>query len=464
MAEALAQVKKGLGKDAVILHTRTYRVGAVMGLGGKEVIEITASDTPAARGPRLRDSRPVATSPASTVPSAGQAAPRSPVVSGGRFIADPAHRAAPEPVDQFIRGSQPNAPRDSTQTTPFLPANAAHEGVRSPANRPSSLAMRVTPAPVDAKAADDLRQELASIKRLMGQVLQCSRQAVRTITPASGASGVANLGGMPEHLFTLYLRLQDQGVNAEIAETIAAAVRDDLTRDEMEDAAIVRRGVLRRLAEQIRVVGTVGRVGPREDSRPLTIAMVGPTGVGKTTTLAKLAAAYKLRQGKSVGLVTADTYRIAAVDQLRTYANIIGLPIKVAMTPGELGAACESFRDVDVILVDTAGRSQQDRTRLSELQTFVQAANPHETHLALSATASEGVLADAASRFSVLKPDRVVFTKLDEAVGLGTLVNVMHATSMSISYVTTGQEVPDQIELASADRLAKAVLDGGITR
>lgn len=449
MAEALAEVKKGLGKDAVILHTRTYRVGAVMGMGGKEVIEITASDAPAARGPRLRDTRPLAS----------VAAPAAP-----RFVADPVHRAPPEPIDQFIqtpRQASPKSPTSPPATSNVAPAN---EPARATPARPASLAVRVTPSPVDSKATDDLRQELASIKRLMGQVLQCSRQAVRTITPASGASGVANLGGMPEHLFTLYLRLQDQGVSAEIAETIAASVRDDLTRDEMEDPAIVRQGVLRRLAEQIRVIGTVGRVGPREDARPLTIALVGPTGVGKTTTLAKLAAAYKLRQGKSVGLVTADTYRIAAVDQLRTYANIIGLPIKVAMTPGELAAACESFRDVDVILVDTAGRSQQDRSRLSELQAFVQAANPHETHLALSATASENVLNDAASRFSVLKPDRVVFTKLDEAVGLGTLVNVLHASSMSISYVTTGQEVPDQIELASADRLARAVLDGGITR
>jgi energy-coupling factor transporter ATP-binding protein EcfA2 len=147
--------------------------------------------------------------------------------------------------------------------------------------------------------------------------------------------------------------------------------------------------MLRHIAAKMPVVGNVSRAARAEGGRPLTIALVGPTGVGKTTTIAKLAAAYKLRQGKKVGLITSDTYRIAAVDQLRTYATIIGLPLKVAMTPREMSAACSAFADCDAILIDTAGRSQHDANRLEELSAFIQACSPDETHLVLSATVAE---------------------------------------------------------------------------
>ncbi len=208
----------------------------------------------------------------------------------------------------------------------------------------------------------------------------------------------------------------------------------------------------------------MAKAGPGDGGRPLTIALVGPTGVGKTTTIAKLAAAYKLRQGKKVGLITSDTYRIAAVDQLRTYANIIGLPLKVALTPREMAGACGSLADCDVILVDTAGRSQHDKGRLEELAAFIDAATPDETHLVLSATVAEPVLAKAAERFAVLQPTRVIFSKLDEAVHFGVIVNTCRKVGMRVSYVTTGQEVPDEIELAQADRLARLVLDGELAR
>lgn len=194
------------------------------------------------------------------------------------------------------------------------------------------------------------------------------------------------------------------------------------------------------------------------------VAMVGPTGVGKTTTIAKLAAALKLRHAKKVGLVTSDTYRIAAVEQLRTYANIIGLPLKIAHSPEDMAAACESHADCDVILVDTAGRSQHDADRLDELRRQRDAAQPHQTHLVLAANACESVLLRAAERFRALQPDRLLITKLDEAVAFGPVVNVATRIGLGLSFVTTGQEVPDHIERARAERLARMVLDGGVGR
>jgi flagellar biosynthesis protein FlhF len=188
--------------------------------------------------------------------------------------------------------------------------------------------------------------------------------------------------------------------------------------------------------------------------------LLGPTGVGKTTTVAKLAATYKLRYGFSVGLITSDTYRIAAVDQLRTYASIIGLPIEVVTTPDDMRAAREKLADREFVFVDTAGRSQNDTRRLSELSDLLDAAGPHERHLVLGSALGEVAASRVAEKFRFLSPDRIILTKLDEAVCLGPVLGLARRVGLPYSYVTNGQEVPDHLEPARADRLARLVLDG----
>jgi len=521
MAQALAEVKKDLGKDAVILHTRAYKVGAVMGIGGKQIIEVTAADQMTARGPTIKAG--TKTSAAASAGAAGTATATRPTNTTRRpapeeFIADaftrveapaavgetPTVQVRPVKVEDLVsRTAMTLPPRTapfsdrtqlptpaSTDGTPPPPPSAAKAGaalletVYNPHASTASVTVpvpdSVTPsqpnlarlttkvpfAPVNQSAMLELQSELASIKRLVGQVLQCSRTTAATIAPTTNG-GITAMVGVTDPLFALYLRLQESQVAPSITEELIGAVRDELTPDELASSDVVRQAMLRAIAARIPVVGSMSKAGS-EAGRPLTIALVGPTGVGKTTTIAKLAAAYKLRQGKKVGLITSDTYRIAAVDQLRVYANIIGLPLKVVMTPREMSAACGALADCDVILIDTAGRSQHDATRLDELQTFIDASSPHETHLMLSATVAEPVLLKAAEKFGALSPTRVIFSKLDEAVNFGVLLNVMHGQTqghrLKVSYVTTGQEVPDQIELAQADRLARLVLDGELVR
>jgi flagellar biosynthesis protein FlhF len=296
-----------------------------------------------------------------------------------------------------------------------------------------------------------MRDELSAIRQMVGEVLQ------RQVTTRNGVPTPT----MPPKLFDFYLKLIGQDLSEELADRIINDVRDDLGSARIEDADELREAVRRHLADYIPTAEqAVALESP--DDRPLTIALVGPTGVGKTTTLAKLAASFKLRHRRRVGLITADTYRIAAVDQLRTYANIIGVPVQVVLTPGEMRQAVHALRDCDVILIDTAGRGQNDRRRLVELKQFVDAAEPHEVHLVLSSTAGEKVLLREAEAFSAVGVDKVVLTKLDEAVSFGVLINVARKLGKQLSFFTTGQEVPDHIEVSDPQRLAEAVLAGGI--
>ena len=199
----------------------------------------------------------------------------------------------------------------------------------------------------------------------------------------------------------------------------------------------------------------------RDSIGPYVVAMIGPTGVGKTTTIAKLAAACRFRDGLEVGLLTTDSFRMAAVEQLRSYAEILKVPLEVVIEPEEMAGALERLQSCDVILIDSAGRSRRDEERLEQLKAFLDEAEPAETHLVLSTTSGERTMLRNADAFSSLGADRVVLTKLDETDGFGVILNVIQRLGTRISFVTTGQEVPDDIEQGGAGRIARMLLAGG---
>ena len=190
----------------------------------------------------------------------------------------------------------------------------------------------------------------------------------------------------------------------------------------------------------------------------MVVALIGPTGVGKTTTIAKLAASFKFVNGYDVGLVTLDTYRIAAVQQLKTYADIIGIPVNVILTPDELREARETFAEKDIVLVDTAGRSQRNAEKMEELKLFLEAGDFDQVHLVISSTVGESSLDEIMERFAPLATDHMILTKLDEGTCPGHTLRTVLKSGKSLSYLTTGQEVPDDIESAEAERFASIVL------
>jgi flagellar biosynthesis protein FlhF len=191
----------------------------------------------------------------------------------------------------------------------------------------------------------------------------------------------------------------------------------------------------------------------RAGRRPRRIAFVGPTGAGKTTTLAKLAARAQLEHGRRVGLVTIDTYRIGAVPQLRAYAEILGVPLEVASTPEELSHALARLADCDVVFIDTIGRSPL-AGGVDGLVPFMAIAGADEIHLVLAATTRPQDSLRAARSFARLVPNRLVVTKIDETEDHETVGTIARATGLPLAWLGTGQEVPDDIEQATAERIA----------
>jgi len=263
---------------------------------------------------------------------------------------------------------------------------------------------------------------------------------------------------LPDALFNQYLGLLEQEVGEELVEQIIQATLTQLDRTQAGDSQIVRTEVERQIAALIPAAAEMSGPAHPEDARPYTVALVGPTGVGKTTTVAKLAAHYKLRRGMRIALITLDTYRIAAVDQIKTYAEILGLPLHVVATPEQMTEAMVRCRGLDAVLIDTAGRSPRDGERLGELQRLLAVARPQEVHLVLACNVSQAALADAIDRFTPVGFDRVLFTKLDEAIKYGVLLNIARKVGAPLSYLTTGQEVPHRIEPGDPRRIAQLIV------
>jgi flagellar biosynthesis protein FlhF len=188
------------------------------------------------------------------------------------------------------------------------------------------------------------------------------------------------------------------------------------------------------------------------------VALVGPTGVGKTTTIAKLAAGFRLEAKRRVGLITIDTFRIAAVQQLQAYAEIMELPMEVVDDPKQMQAALNRLADVDLVLIDTAGRSPRSEARVAQLRTLLQAAAPDETHLVVSATSSRETITNILDGFAPVQPTAMILTKLDEAVQTAGPLSALDGRDLPINYITNGQQVPDDISTADAAALTQPLL------
>lgn len=316
----------------------------------------------------------------------------------------------------------------------------------APANSKASDPTIEMAATVPVAASSVGSSELAEIREAVGEVKQILT-SVKTQLEAPRASGGA---AWPEKWQPLYERM----VASELDPALIQILMTQLVKEEDVETGV--RGLEAVIAEWIQGGGPIQ---PSTGDGPKVVALVGPTGVGKTTTIAKLAANFRLLAQKDVGLVTIDTYRVAAVEQLRTYGDIIGIPVEVVLTPSALKQALERFQKKDLVLIDTAGRSPSNRMHLNELKGFLDFPHPKEVHLVLSATTNRANLQKIVEAFSPVGIDRLAFTKIDESVAFGGLISTAHALGKPLSYLTTGQSVPDDIREADPRDLARSLID-----
>lgn len=247
----------------------------------------------------------------------------------------------------------------------------------------------------------------------------------------------------------IYTELEEEfarrGVDKTLAQKILMGAFKSVPREKTADSGYLKAYMREKMIEKIDVTDPL--------SMNRIVAFIGPPGVGKTTTIAKLAAIYSLRKKKSVALLTMDTYRIAAAEQLRVYGKIIGVPVEVARNAVELASFISLHRDKDLILIDTAGRARGNTEHIKELNDMHRVCPEIRFNLVLSSQARDSWLYETVKGFSVVPIDSLTFTKLDEADVYGPILNTMILARKPLAYITTGQRVPEDIELATKERL-----------
>lgn len=415
MQAALDLVRDEMGGDAVILHTKqTSRRRLLPWRKPVEMVEITAG---LGVDVQHREKKVIAGEAASPTASPSKTteppAARNRLDSGVSLEISSTAKKAGQPESRIVAGK-------------IAPDVDVPPRIRERVSKPDPTA--------------HLAEKLETIQQMLNEL--------------GRSSALRKADEIPEELFSLYTELIDADVEEDVARGLVTRLKEHASPKQLGDVDAARHLLTALVESEIRCTDPIV---PTPGQRKV-IALVGTTGVGKTTTIAKLAANCRLRDGMKMGLVTVDTYRIAAVEQLRTYAEIIDLPMKVVTSPQEMRRAIDELAGLDLILIDTAGRSPRDDLQIQELKTLLAEANVDEVHLVLSLTSSVRSLLATARQFEAASPTSLILTKLDEAAGMGAVLSLVRDVKLPISYVTTGQDVPEDIEPARAARLARLVL------
>jgi flagellar biosynthesis protein FlhF len=438
MQEALNIVKKDMGEEAFILSTRTKHRKTALGMAEEAVIEVTAAVD---EGSELGKAHPAAALP-------------TPLGGSTYGLRPPLANRPPEPPPPPRRRSPI---RDTSPITTPSPVTAPAPPESRPASPPP-------PPPLDLQP---LRRELLEIK---GAVEALKDQETRNATILRELDQMKvqlnriQKQGMPQAqmqmpptMIALYGDLVANDVDPMIALRLCEYTQRTLLDQEGTEELNPEKARLfmRRVIADFIPVSSPIQLDP---GKMRVAALVGPTGVGKTTTIAKLAAYAKLELKQKVALITLDTFRMAAVDQLHQYAEILQVPLHVALTVEDLRSALRFYQDRALVLIDTPGHSPKDATMQGQLRRLLDELPEVETHLVLSATTKPRDLADIAMRFEPLKPSRIIFTKLDETSTYGPLLSTLVRVKRPLSYLGTGQEVPQDLEMATSRRVADLIL------
>ncbi len=416
--EAILLAKEDLGPDAIVMNVKKIKPGGIMRFFKKTRVELTAA---------IDDDMEE------------QAATTAPVVSSVRSD------------EQTIDLKQER--RNETAEEPFLFGKAFAENKDS----------------YSAEAQNAIEEKINSIAKLLEQQMQTHKSAETSIKEAADqviSSGEAAESTIekekePEQSRNKVVELViKQLMDSEVSKEHAQEIINELTlKDDKQPIDNILANVYQK------IVLKLGEIQPLTagEKKPKIVFFVGNTGVGKTTTMAKLASLCTLDMKLKCAMFSIDTYRIAAIEQLKTYANILSAPMEVVYTPEEMAQSVEKFKNYDLILVDTAGRSHKSEEQKEDLKQIIDSVKEYETEvfLVVSATVKYSDLLSIANTYGEMFDYNLIFTKLDETNGLGSILNLKLDTGKPLSYVTWGQNVPDDIGVLDPQIIAKKLLGGG---
>lgn len=453
MPEAMLQIRGDLGTDAVILSTKEVKVGGFMGMFSKKKIEVVAAvEEKQSQKPQrtvIPRQQPV---PIMKEPEQPEA-PSTPVVP--RQAAPEAYRR----VTQMTGGSRAEM-ANLTDGTEQAASATEYSSTRSDYN-PETTAQ--TPTNEALFSTMETSRELSkqpiqtSVPNKSGTaenqaLLNELREMKVMMTRFSRSSSMES--SWPEPLQKICDRLLDQEVERDLMEYWLERVYERRSQHPFAPESFDWEQALREEVEEF--IRTRLDNGISKDTKIVYVA--GPTGVGKTTTIAKLAAEQLFKHHRKVGFITSDTYRISAVEQLRTYATIFNVPLEVVQSPGDVQRAIQRLEHCDLILMDTAGRNYRNELLVSELQSLLSPIEESETYLVLSLTSKSKDMLNITGHFNKFGLGKVVFTKMDETSSCGGMFNLLHHFPVQLAYITNGQNVPDDLLHPNTDMVTSMLL------
>lgn len=428
--EAMDLAKEELGEDVVIMNVKQIAAKGIMKLFRKPSVELTAAVDDVKSEVKKKE--------ASFLENANDAMPDFSKLQ--EAIQETNAVLAAEAEKEAKKSAETTAEKHSE----ILTDDALESGSAEIFDHPSGGRKNARKGTDD----EDLEERLSTLQDLLEKQMQSSKQEKEKKEEKEREE---------KPYFDL---IRKKLIDNEVEENYVNQILDDIEQSLSPNANLdsILAGVYQKIVLKI---GEPHLIDVKT-KKTKYIFFIGPTGVGKTTTIAKIAATLKLTKKTKLALITSDTYRIAAVEQLRTYANILGIPLQVVYTPEDMVQAAEELREYDLVFVDTAGRSHNNDEQREDIQKLFDSVKEEqrEVYLVLSATTKYKDLVKIATTYAEMTKYNLIFTKLDETDTIGNIFNIRMLTGAPLSYSTYGQNVPDDIGKTNAQNIAKQLLGG----
>lgn len=453
MPDAMLKIRSELGSDAVILSTKEVKLGGFLGMFQKKKIEvIAATEEKAAPAPKAKP--PLPAQPSVPAPVARQAVPEAyrktsqlaqPAASPQAGSASPVLTAigVQEREEPIITAVMPPAPVTETEHQTFIEPASSEPSTRleaaiARAADSEQILSKTDLGGANSEKEERLLEEIQQMKMWLSELAK--KQADSRVFPPGLQA------------------IQQQLMNQEVGMELAGRWVEEIYEAWLSSGKTLSDDDMRARLQTIVTSFLDHRIDAGIGDQTKIVYIAGPTGVGKTTTIAKLAADQIFRLHKKVGFITADTYRISAIEQLRTYATILNVPLEVVQSPGDVQRAMQRLEHCDLILMDTAGRNYLNELFVAELHSLLAPSDVSETYLVLSLTSKVQDMKRITEHFSKYKLDKLIFTKLDETETTGAIFNLLSEYPFKVSFLTNGQNVPDDLLQADAKLMVELLL------